>query len=120
MEENRRKKRVLFVCLMGRDRSRQFAEMAAATGEVETDYGGTDPSADRPLTHEMLMWADVVYCAEVYHREKIRSKKPWKGVKKDGELFVLGVPDDYKYGTSELEAVVLQKLPRVLSNPSIS
>lgn len=117
---DQQRKKVLFVCYMGRDRSRTFAELAASSGEFLMDYAGVCVEAERKLTVDMLEWADVVYCMESYQREQLRKKKPWKGAKKDSDLLTLGVPDEFRYGDPELVKLAREKLVFVLNPPSYS
>lgn len=81
---------ILFVCSMGRFRSRTAAIcLKAAWNEVR--YAGTDKDADVKVCEDDLIWADVIVCMERHHKDKLRRK--WKGY--SGKMQVWNIPDEY-------------------------
>lgn len=89
--------KILFVCSMGRFRSRTAAMcLKAAWNEVR--YCGTDKYADVKVTEDDLIWADVIVCMETHHRSKLRRK--WKGY--SHKMQVWGIPDVYGLLDDEL------------------
>lgn len=88
---------ILFVCSMGRYRSRTAAMcLKAAWNEVR--YRGTDVDADIRVCEDDLEWADVIVCMETHHRTKLRRK--WKGY--SGKMQVWAIPDVYGLLDDEL------------------
>lgn len=75
---------------MARMRSKTAAH---SLGGLEKDYAGTDSNADRPVTRELLDWADVIVCMEQSHRSMLRNK--FKGF--SHKMTVWNIPDEYEY-----------------------
>ena len=99
------KTRVLFVCSMAKLRSK--TAYAVASGYTyEKDFGGTDSDADKPVTKDMMEWADIIICMEMCHRSKLRRK--FKGHSK--KMQVWSIPDEYDYLDDVLIMLIRQKL----------
>jgi len=95
--------KLLFVCFMGRNRSRTGAELYAKRG-YETRYAGTCDWADVPLTDTLIRWADLVVCMEPYQQRKVLSLSP------SAETVVLDILDDYEYNDPALKSLLLTRL----------
>lgn len=89
--------KILFVCSMGRYRSRSAA-MCLKTANNDVRYCGTDVDADVKLTKDSLDWADLIVCMENRHRGKIRRK--FKGY--SHKMVVWNIPDIYYLLEDEL------------------
>ncbi len=90
-----RNKRVLFVCHLGRMRSRTAAEVFAGVTRLDTDFAGTGVEAVRPVSAELIAWADTILVMENRHRKKLKRRF---GEKLAGKYIrVLGIPDEYDY-----------------------
>jgi predicted protein tyrosine phosphatase len=95
-------KKLLFVCNQGQNRSRTGAEMYARKG-YETDYAGIY-SDTRPLTAEMLEWADLVFVFERNQLDVIKAR--WPDLAFAKPIVNLGVNDFYCHGDPELKAII--------------
>ena len=61
---------------------------------------GTSDKARRRVTEADISWADLIYVMESKHRKLLRHQ--FGEVLTEKILFVLDIPDDYKYMDSEL------------------
>lgn len=86
--------RILFVCSMGRLRSRTAHHYFVGPSR----FGGTDSDADVKVTKEDMDWADKIICMELRHRSKLRRK--WKGY--SHKMVVWNIKDVYNYLDEEL------------------
>lgn len=77
---------------------------------VEARSAGTDvhplEPEERPLSRELLEWADLVVVMEPYHREAISERFPAHL----GPIEVLGIEDRYLRGDDELVRLLREKL----------
>lgn len=108
-------RRILFVCSQGRIRSRTAAELYGRSSDLETRYAGVDPTADRKLCHEDLLWADRIFVFEKRQRNIIQKRYPEVYAAKPIEC--LYVDDDYDYGDPNLAFILTRKLQRFLGAP---
>ena len=108
-------KRVLFVCTGNYDRSPTAEEMFKRVEGLEVKSAGTSPCSSplsKPVTKELLEWADIVFAMEDSHKEamlKIDASTKQK-------IVVLGVPDNYSRNQPELKKLLLEKLAPYLKN----
>ena len=86
--------RILFVCSMGRLRSKTAHHYYLGLSR----FGGLDLDADFKVTLDDVNWADTIICMESRHRSKLRRK--FKG--QSSKIKVWNIPDDYDYMDSEL------------------
>lgn len=110
-----RLRRILFVCNMGRIRSRTAAEFYGSNPDLETRFAGVDRDADRRLSREDLLWADQVFVFEKRQRNIIHKRYPDLYAAKPIEC--LYIQDVYPYGDAELAFVLERKLERYLGVP---
>ncbi|MBN1268284.1 MAG: phosphotyrosine protein phosphatase [Kiritimatiellae bacterium] len=86
------KTRLLFVCTANVDRSPTAEGLYSFSDKFEAQSCGTTPWARRPVTRDLLDWADVVVCMEETHRDAILAGfGPLPGKR----VVVLGIPDEY-------------------------
>lgn len=102
---------ILFVCSMGRYRSRT-ACMCLYSRDVSMKFCGTDADADVRITKELADWADIIVCMENRHKSKIRRK--WKGL--SHKMRVWNIPDVYGLLDDELVHTLRVKYERLESN----
>jgi len=77
---------------------------------VEAISAGTNNDATTPISADLMEWADVVFCMEKIHRNKLTSK--FKSEFKTKRLVVLDIPDNYEYMDPELVKILKAKVPR--------
>ena len=90
---------LLFVCNVAENRSRTAAEM------YDGEYAGIR-SEERPVTEELLRWADKVYVFETEHADWIRDRFPGFFPKVSN----LRIPDIYDYGVPVLRTVITERM----------
>ncbi len=81
---------ILFVCSQGKLRSRT-AEILCLFGGLYARCGGTDKSAEAPVTDAMVRQASLIVCMEHEHKVALREFQHY-GL---ADCVTLGIPDDY-------------------------
>lgn len=100
----------LFVCSQNRLRSPTAEAVFSAYPGVEAISAGTNNDATTPISADLIEWADVVFCMEKVHRNKLTSK--FKNHFKNKRLVVLDIPDNYEYMDLDLVRILKAKVPR--------
>lgn len=95
-------KKVLFVCLEARLRSRTAADHFA--GKYDTRRAGIGCDALIAVTQELVDWADVIVCMKIKQRKKLQ-KKFELGMKR---IISVSIPDDFEYMDPMLIALLEQ------------
>ncbi len=90
--------KVLFVCTMNRMRSRTAEDLYKNQQGLEVRSAGVDKEAVRPVTLEMLKWADVIFCFEHAQRKAMRRMAKGRRLR----IICLGIPDRFFYGDRAL------------------
>lgn len=104
--------RILFVCTANKLRSPTAEDVFREYPGIEAKSAGTNASAPRPLTKELVASADMIFVMENHHRERIRKK--FKQRPPDGRIITLNIPDEYERGDPELIALLKDKIePRL-------
>ena len=88
-------KRVLFVCTQNRLRSPTAEQVFSNRAGFEVASAGTDPTADVPVSPELLAWADVIFVMERAHRNKLTKR--FREHLKSKRLVCLDIPDEFEY-----------------------
>ncbi len=101
------KKRLLFVCSANRWRSPTAESLFRGHPTVEARSAGTENGARVRLTRRHLDWADIVYCMEDRHADRIRERFGDLG---DKPVVVLDVPDIYRFKDPNLIEVLQLEL----------
>jgi predicted protein tyrosine phosphatase len=108
--------RILFVCTANKLRSPTAEDVFRDYPGIEAISAGTDASAPRPLTKELVAAADMIFAMESHHRERIRKK--FKHRPPDSRIITLHIPDVYERGDPELIALLKDKVePRLKVSP---
>ena len=96
--------KVLFVCSMAKMRSKTAAEEFKEY--FDTLYAGTSVDATIKVGKDILDWADIIYCMEKCHRDRIRRK--FSGYSK--KIKVLDIEDIYEYDDPMLKMELHDKI----------
>jgi predicted protein tyrosine phosphatase len=102
--------KLLFVCSHNRLRSPTAEAVFSAYPGVEAISAGTNNDATTPISADLIEWADVFFCMEKIHRNKLSSK--FKSNFKTKRLVVLDIPDNYEYMDPKLVRILKSKVPR--------
>ena len=92
--------KVLFVCSRNRWRSPTAERLFDGVPGVQARSAGTEAGARVRVNEKILGWADVIFCMERRHVQRLRER--FDTVLASKELHVLDVPDDYEYMDPEL------------------
>jgi predicted protein tyrosine phosphatase len=87
--------RVLFVCSQNKLRSPTAEQLFLNHPGFEVASAGTDPSADNPVSPELIEWADVIFVMERAHRNRL--SKSFRPHLKGKRVVCLDIPDEYEY-----------------------
>lgn len=104
--------KVLFVCTANKLRSPTAEAVFASHPGLEVRSAGLDAAAPRPLTAELLAWADRLLVMERRHRELIRKR--YRAALGSRPVIVLGIPDEFEFMQEELVALLKERVPPFL------
>jgi predicted protein tyrosine phosphatase len=96
--------KILFICNLGRNRSRTAAELFK--NFFETKARGI---YSNDVTENDIAWADTVVVMEPAQRKFIGDKFPALYLQK--KIICLDIPDTYYYNQPELVKILEQKIP---------
>jgi predicted protein tyrosine phosphatase len=91
---------ILFVCSRNNWRSPTAEEIYKNTQGIKVKSAGTEPSARIKITGKLIDWADTIFVMEKRHKQRLIDKFPDSIV--DKTIFILEIPDEYKYMDGEL------------------
>jgi len=94
------KQNILFVCSRNQWRSPTAETVWRNHPELNVRSGGTSPRAKRRVTIADIQWADKIMVMETKHRARLQAAFTRPIEYK--EVYVLDIPDDYKYMDPEL------------------
>lgn len=100
--------KLLFVCSRNKFRSLTAERMFDGSSRYQARSAGTQPGARIVVTEGHLGWADIIFCMEKSHAERLRQRFPEALAGK--RVVCLHIPDDYDYMDPELIAEIQAKL----------
>lgn len=62
---------------------------------VECASAGVHPSANTPLSPELIEWADIIFVMERIHRTRMAAR--FGALLHDKRVVVLGIPDRFEF-----------------------
>lgn len=89
------KPHLLFVCSRNQWRSPTAAALFKNHPCYEAQSAGTETGARIKVTAGHLGWADLIFCMEKKHADRLREKFPAELAGK--KLVTLRIPDDYRF-----------------------
>ena len=92
--------KVLFVCSRNRWRSPTAERLFDGVPVVQARSAGTEAGARVRVNEKMMGWADVIFCMERRHVQRLRER--FDAALEGKKIHVLDVPDDYGYMDPEL------------------
>ena len=103
------KTKLLFICMMGRDRSAKAVEIVNKTlsERFEAKCAGVSPIADVALTKQAVEWADKVICMEREHRNVLFDRFPEA---REKEVVVWDISSDYSFNDPDLERELRERI----------
>lgn len=94
---------ILFVCSQGFLRSRT-AEVLCLLGGLDARSCGTDEDSQCPVNNALLMAAEIIFCMEKVHVDKVEVMMGAEGKRIES----LGIPDEFSRYQPELIDQLLQ------------
>jgi len=104
--------KLLFVCSMNQWRSPTAEKIYADKPLVLTRSCGTSKKARTTVNPDDLRWADVVLVMEQKHKQRLLGEYP--GEMRFKELYVLDIPDNYKFMDPDLIAEITSAVNPIL------
>ncbi|HEX7639644.1 MAG TPA: phosphotyrosine protein phosphatase [Burkholderiaceae bacterium] len=92
--------RVLFVCSRNQWRSPTGEHVWRRHPRVQARSAGTSAGARHPVSAQDLAWADVILAMEDKHLSRLRAD--FGRLLAGKRVYVLDIPDDYRYLDPEL------------------
>jgi predicted protein tyrosine phosphatase len=100
--------KLLFVCSQNRLRSPTAEHHFSLVEGMETASAGTNRSAEVPLSAELVEWADIVFCMERLHAERLRQR--FDRHLGGRRVVCLDIPDRYEYMDPSLIGILERKV----------
>jgi predicted protein tyrosine phosphatase len=110
------RERILFVCTANVDRSRTAEDLYCADPRYEVLSAGVASFATKPVTRDLLLWADRVFVMSE-RRERHRTQIKLRFPEIDRPIVDLDVEDRWPRGDPELVRRLLRKLEPHLGSP---
>lgn len=102
--------KLLFVCTENLQRSPTAALLFKKTKHL-VKSAGISLTAEKRLTKQAIIWADIIFVMEDMHKKYILDNFPEA---KDKEIKVLNIPDIYMKNNPELIKILKEKLKEFL------
>jgi predicted protein tyrosine phosphatase len=99
---------LLFICSQNRLRSPTAEHHFSLREGMETASAGTNRSAEAPLSAELVEWADIIFCMERLHAERLRQR--FSRQIGSRRVVCLDIPDRYEYMDPDLIEVLERKV----------
>ena len=93
-------RKLLFVCSQNKLRSLTAEKLFQGFPLYQVRSAGTQPGARIVVTEGHIGWADMVFCMEKSHVNRLRRKFP--EALEGKEVICLHIPDEYEYMQPEL------------------
>jgi predicted protein tyrosine phosphatase len=107
--------KLLFVCSRNRFRSLTAEKLFKRSTLYQVRSVGTQPDARIVVTEGHLGWADIIFCMEKSHLNRLRRKFPEALSQK--RVVCLHIPDEYEFMDSALLDELRAKLVHYVTLP---
>lgn len=107
--------KVLFVCSRNRSRSLTAEKLFEGSSIYQVRSVGTQPEARIVVTEGHLGWADIIFCMEKSHLDRLKRKFP--EALRERRVVCLHIPDEYDFMDSELLGELRAKLVHYVTLP---
>lgn len=108
-----REMHILFVCSSNLIRSPTAELHFAGRPDIETLSAGVGPDAIRPLTAELVAWANLILTMEQGYADTVRER--FGDALADTPMASLDVPDKFRRNAPELKALLEQQCAQWIS-----
>jgi predicted protein tyrosine phosphatase len=107
---------VLFVCSRNQWRSPTAEQVFRKHPKLSVRSAGTSTGARHAINADDIAWADVIMVMEDKHKSRLRAA--FDRVLSNKDIFVLDIPDEYKYMDPVLVAELEERVPELLATLS--
>lgn len=108
--------KLLFVCSQNKVRSLTAEKMFNGLALYQVRSVGTQPGARIVVTEGHLGWADIIFCMEKSHLNRLHRKFP--EAMQGRQVVCLHIPDEYDFMQPELIDELQAKLAPYITFPS--
>jgi predicted protein tyrosine phosphatase len=91
---------VLFICSRNQWRSPTAEKVWRNHPALSVRSAGTSPNARRHVSEQDLRWAESIFVMEEKHKSRLMAE--YSRVVENKPIYVLDIPDEYKYMDAEL------------------
>ena len=99
---------LLFICSRNQWRSPTAEKIWRNNSNYNVRSAGTSPRARKTVKAADISWADVIFVMEKKHKNRLVAK--FTGLLDFKPIYILDIPDEYKYMDSELISELEQKV----------
>lgn len=103
---------LLFICSRNQWRSPTAEQVWRRHPGVVVRSAGTSPNARHPVSAGDLQWADVIFAMEEKHKSRLLAE--YRRIVEGKPIYVLDIPDEYKYMDRQLVEELRQGVGAIL------
>ena len=103
---------LLFICSMNQWRSPTAEKIFQNLNGINTRSAGTSSKARQTVSHKDIKWADIIFVMESKHKQKLKAD--FRQEVNCKKIYVLDIPDDYKFMDEELVEFLNQTVMLIL------
>ena len=111
-------KKLLFVCSQNKLRSLTAEKLFEGSPLYQVRSVGTQPDARIVVTEGHIGWADIIFCMEKSHVNRLQRK--FREALRGKQVVCLRIPDDYEFMDEDLLDELRAKLPAYVTLPAES
>jgi predicted protein tyrosine phosphatase len=102
-----------FICSRNQWRSPTAEQVYRKHPKIIAKSAGTSPNAKHTVTVQDLEWADIIFVMEEKHKSRLVAE--YRRVIEHKKLYVLDIPDDYKYMDTDLIEQIQSSVGNILN-----
>lgn len=103
---------LLFICSRNQWRSPTAEQVWRRHPGIVARSAGTSPNARHPVSAGDLQWADVIFAMEEKHKSRLLAE--YRRIVEGKPIYVLDIPDEYKYMDPQLVEELRQGVGAIL------
>ncbi len=107
--------KVLFICSRNKIRSLTAEKLMEGVTGYRVASAGTQPGARVVVTAGQIRWADIIFCMEKSHLQRIRDR--FAEDLEGKQVVTLHIPDEYQFMADDLMDELRAKLAPYVSLP---
>lgn len=112
MAHSAEKLKLLFICSRNQWRSPTAEQIWRKHPQIASRSAGTSPNARHKVNADDIRWADKIFVMEEKHQSRLRAE--FGRLLEHKALYVLDIPDEYKYMDAELQEILRQSVNGIL------